>query len=253
MSNDDGRKSGSKSIGGSPRSSPDTAFGPAADFYEFGPFRLEPNERRLLRGDEIVALTPRAFDTLHLLVRNNGHLLAKDDLIRMLWPDTFVEEGSLSNNIFLLRKALGDDPEYIETVPRRGYRFVATVRRVSNGVPPSTETSQEDRSGIADTISTGRPSGQAESAIPSRARTLGLTLAIVLVLSGAFGWKTFRILTLTTDHNRMQTMMDALRRLHVARSPGAQLFYFATRDDLRTIDPLAIRWCDGNGGDARLV
>jgi TolB-like protein/DNA-binding winged helix-turn-helix (wHTH) protein len=192
MSNDDGRKSGSKSIGGSPRSSPDTAFGPAADFYEFGPFRLEPNERRLLRGDEIVALTPRAFDTLHLLVRNNGHLLAKDDLIRMLWPDTFVEEGSLSNNIFLLRKALGDDPEYIETVPRRGYRFVATVRRVSNGVPPSTETSQEDRSGIADTISTGRPSGQAESAIPSRARTLGLTLAIVLVLSGAFGWKTFR-------------------------------------------------------------
>jgi TolB-like protein/DNA-binding winged helix-turn-helix (wHTH) protein len=176
-----------------PRSSPrETAICDTQTLYEFGPFRLEPGERRLLRGDEIVALTPRAFDTLHLLVRNSGHLLTKDDLIRMLWPDTFVEEGSLSNNIFLLRKALGDDPEYIETVPRRGYRFVATVRRVPNGVPPFTETSQGERSGIADTISTGRLSGQAGSAIPFRARTLGLALAIVLVLSGALGWKTFR-------------------------------------------------------------
>jgi hypothetical protein len=68
-----------------------------------------------------------------------------------------------------------------------------------------------------------------------------------------FGWKTFRILTVTTDDNRMQTMMNALRRLHVARSPGAQLFYFATRDDLRAIDPLTMPWCDGNGHDARLI
>jgi eukaryotic-like serine/threonine-protein kinase len=99
------------------------------EFYEFGPFRLEPNERKLLRGNEIVVLTPKAFDTLLLLVRNSGHLLEKDELINMLWPDTFVEEGSLSNNIFLLRKALGEDPAFIETVPRRGYRFIGPLKR----------------------------------------------------------------------------------------------------------------------------
>jgi DNA-binding Lrp family transcriptional regulator len=68
-----------------------------------------------------------------------------------------------------------------------------------------------------------------------------------------FAWKTFRVLTITTDDKRMQTMMNALRRLRVARSPGAQLFYFATRYDLRAIDPLTMRWCDGNGYDTRLI
>jgi TolB-like protein/DNA-binding winged helix-turn-helix (wHTH) protein/Tfp pilus assembly protein PilF len=100
------------------------------EFYEFGHFRLDPAERKLLRGNEIVALTPKTFDTLVILVRNSGHLLERDDLVKMLWPDSFVEEGSLSNNVFLLRKALGEDPAYIETVPRRGYRFVGAVRQL---------------------------------------------------------------------------------------------------------------------------
>ena len=96
--------------------------------YEFGPYRLDPSEHKLLRNNEIVEVPPKAFDTLVLMVRNSGHLMEKDELIRTLWPDSFVEEGSLSNNIFLLRKALGEDPQYIETVPKRGYRFVGTVR-----------------------------------------------------------------------------------------------------------------------------
>ena len=96
--------------------------------YEFGPYLLDPSERKLCRGDEIVALPPKAFDTLVLMVRNSGRLMEKDELIRMLWPDSFVEDGSLSNNIFVLRKALGEDPRYIETVPKRGYRFVGAVR-----------------------------------------------------------------------------------------------------------------------------
>jgi DNA-binding winged helix-turn-helix (wHTH) protein len=116
--------------------------------YEFGPFRLDPAERKLLRGNEIVALTPKAFDTLHLLVKNSGHLLEKDHLIAMLWPDTFVEEGSLSNNIFLLRKALGEDPPYIETVPRRGYRFIGTViGGARNGTEPTALTEQKPDAG----------------------------------------------------------------------------------------------------------
>jgi Tol biopolymer transport system component/DNA-binding winged helix-turn-helix (wHTH) protein len=104
------------------------------ELYEFGPFRLEPAERKLFRGSEVVVLTPKAFDMLVLLVRNSGHLLEKEELMRVLWPDSFVEEGNLSNNIFLLRKALGEDPPYIETVPKRGYRFIAQVQ-TSNGLP----------------------------------------------------------------------------------------------------------------------
>jgi TolB-like protein/DNA-binding winged helix-turn-helix (wHTH) protein/Flp pilus assembly protein TadD len=104
--------------------------------YEFGAYRLDPAERKLMRGNEIVALTPKAFDTLLLLVRNSGHLMEKEELIGMLWPDTFVEEGSLSNNIFLLRKALGEDPAFIETVPRRGYRFICAVRQFPSSESP---------------------------------------------------------------------------------------------------------------------
>ena len=112
----------------------------APQIYEFGGFRLEPAERKLVRGDEIVVLTPKAFDTLVLLVRNSGHLLEKEELISKLWPDSFVEEGSLTNNIFLLRKALGEDPAFIETVPRRGYRFVGAVRQL-----PLIESSHSQR------------------------------------------------------------------------------------------------------------
>ena len=105
----------------------------ADHFFEFGPFRLNPQERLLLRDGVTVPLTPKAFDTLLMLTQNSGHMLEKGELLKGVWPDTFVEEATLAQNIFLLRKALGDDKNgnrYIETVPKRGYRFVATVREV---------------------------------------------------------------------------------------------------------------------------
>src|SRR6266849_4596316 len=100
--------------------------------YEFGPFRLDPTEHTLLRGDQVVALTPKAFETLALLVRSRGHLVRKEELIERVWRDTIVEEGNLNVIIHTLRKALGDDPRehrYIETVAKCGYRFVADVRK----------------------------------------------------------------------------------------------------------------------------
>jgi TolB-like protein/DNA-binding winged helix-turn-helix (wHTH) protein/Flp pilus assembly protein TadD len=124
-----GRRAASEGPGDSPSPARETPSRETPRLYEFGPFRLDPTERKLLGSNEIIALTPKAFDTLLLLVRNSGHLLEKDELIRTLWPNTFVEEGSLSNNIFLLRKALGEDPAFIETVPRRGYRFIGAVRQ----------------------------------------------------------------------------------------------------------------------------
>jgi eukaryotic-like serine/threonine-protein kinase len=101
--------------------------------YEFGPFRLDVSERLLLRAGETVAVTPKAFDLLLVLVERHGHLLEKDELLKLVWPDTFVEEANLSYNISLIRKALGegeDGQRYIETVPKRGYRFVAGVREI---------------------------------------------------------------------------------------------------------------------------
>jgi DNA-binding winged helix-turn-helix (wHTH) protein/tetratricopeptide (TPR) repeat protein len=99
--------------------------------YEFGPFRLDPSERTLRRGGEAVALTPKVFDILLMLVRSGGRALEKEDFMREIWPDSFVEEGNLNRNISTLRRALGDGlggQRFIETIPKRGYRFVAEVR-----------------------------------------------------------------------------------------------------------------------------
>jgi DNA-binding response OmpR family regulator len=85
---------------------------PAGHFYEFGPFRLDPVERLLLRQDTPVMLTPKVFDILLLLVRNGGRALEKEDFMREIWPDSFVEEGNLNRNISTLRKALGDAQGY---------------------------------------------------------------------------------------------------------------------------------------------
>jgi DNA-binding winged helix-turn-helix (wHTH) protein len=102
--------------------------------YEFGRFRVKSDERVLLRGQDLVSLTPKAFDILLALLENDGRIVPKDDLMKKVWPNTFVEEGNLTQNVSLLRKALGESangPQFIETVPRRGYRFVAPVNKTN--------------------------------------------------------------------------------------------------------------------------
>src|SRR4030095_10151745 len=106
--------------------------------YEFGPFRIDPAERLLMRNGTPLPLTPKAFDTLLMLVQNSGHVLTKEKLMREVWPDTYVEEANLTQNVFTLRKVMGesvDGRQYIETVPRLGYRFTATVREVRSEGP----------------------------------------------------------------------------------------------------------------------
>jgi DNA-binding winged helix-turn-helix (wHTH) protein/TolB-like protein/Flp pilus assembly protein TadD len=102
-------------------------------FYEFGEFRLEPDERQLLRAGEVVPLKPKAFDLLLVLVSDSGHLVSKEELLNKVWHDSNVEEANISHNIYKLREALGDGrngEKYIENIPRRGYRFVAQVTEV---------------------------------------------------------------------------------------------------------------------------
>ena len=108
---------------------------PTQQPYSFGPFVLDPVEKRLLLDGNPVPLPPKALDTLIALVENRGHVMEKCALLERIWPNTFVEEATLTQNIFTLRKALGDSPdghEYIETVPKRGYRFVAPIRLVEH-------------------------------------------------------------------------------------------------------------------------
>jgi eukaryotic-like serine/threonine-protein kinase len=106
--------------------------------YEFGPFRLDVDERLLMRDGRMTPLPPKVFDTLLVLVENSGRVVSKDELMQSLWPDTFVEESNLTQNISQLRRALGDGAagaQYIETIPKRGYRFVAGVQSLAvNGV-----------------------------------------------------------------------------------------------------------------------
>src|SRR5215471_16869725 len=103
--------------------------------YEFGPFCLDPSEGHLLREGKAVSLTPKAFEALVLLVERHGHLIEKEELLKTLWPDTFVEEANLAHHVWRLRKILEDSKDgerYIETIPKRGYRFIGPVKAVDN-------------------------------------------------------------------------------------------------------------------------
>ncbi len=108
--------------------------------YEFGPFRYDAQQRLLFRNGELVPLSPKALDTLHVLLERRGDVVEKSELMRLVWPDTNVEDVGLARNVSLLRKALCDESEecpYIETIPRRGYRFVAQAATSgTNGTPP---------------------------------------------------------------------------------------------------------------------
>ena len=185
-------------------------------YYEFGPFRLDLRERLLLRGGEPVALTPKAFNVLAVLVRRSGSLVEKDELLTEVWPDTIVEESSLSQKIYQLRKLLDDgsgEDRYIQTVPRHGYRFVAEVREVK----PHPVEAPENRSGtsqidsreieytrarivVEDEFLDDTPqqpnrliAPASQSSVVSRRQwqlILGVSLVLILTVAGYWTWRT---------------------------------------------------------------
>jgi DNA-binding winged helix-turn-helix (wHTH) protein len=119
--------------------------------YELLGFQLDVGQRVLIRDGNLIALTPKAFDVLLFLIQNRGRILEKDELMKAIWPESFVEEGNLSQNIFVLRKILDDHQNgdsVIQTIPRRGYKFVATVNQV-DAKPPQNVVKEEDKSSQA--------------------------------------------------------------------------------------------------------
>jgi DNA-binding winged helix-turn-helix (wHTH) protein len=138
--------------------------------YEFGPFRLHVMKRLLVRGGEVVPVTSKVFDLLLLLVEHGGRVLHKDELIAALWPDTVVEENNLTQQISVLRKALGEsarEHRFVVTVPGRGYSFVANVREVCDE-PPGLILEQRARSLI--TINVEEEGGERGWALPAVGR-----------------------------------------------------------------------------------
>jgi DNA-binding winged helix-turn-helix (wHTH) protein len=160
--------------------------------YEFGRFRLKVAERVLLREGELVPLTPKVFDILVTLVENGGQVVAKDDLMRRVWPNTFVEEGNLTQNISLLRKALGETPggvQFIETVPRRGYRFVAETSEVWGDQVDDAQTGNGHKQATASSLETStqqdelasNPNSNSQSSASKRTPLFALAAGVVVI------------------------------------------------------------------------
>ncbi|MGA8441089.1 MAG: winged helix-turn-helix domain-containing protein [Candidatus Sulfotelmatobacter sp.] len=204
--------------------------GPGKHLYAFESFRLDPQERLLLRNGQPVPLPPRVFDTLLLLVQNSGHLVLKDHLMKALWPDSFVEEVNLSQNVSMLRKALGEkahEQRYITTVPGSGYRFSANVRELVENFEEQTElvvssyarsrmVIEQEEGGFAEaaiSIPTVNPQSKGSAADAMQVRTakaviplFALVLLAVIVTAAVFlglnvrGWRD-RLLVRDTDRH----------------------------------------------------
>jgi TolB-like protein/DNA-binding winged helix-turn-helix (wHTH) protein/Tfp pilus assembly protein PilF len=159
---------------------------PAKQFYDFAPFRLDVTEGVLLRDGKTVSITPKAFELLRVLVENHGHILSKEDLLRQVWPETFVEEGNLSFNISQLRKALGQKENgvtYIETIPKRGYRFAAPVTVVNGGGLPAAVAAKAAPAPLQEVLPEESAAvGMRQLRVPIQRRPLVLALVVLVAL-----------------------------------------------------------------------
>jgi Tol biopolymer transport system component/DNA-binding winged helix-turn-helix (wHTH) protein len=198
--------------------------------YKFGSFSIDKQNRLLLKDERPVQLKPKVFDTLLVLVEGKGNVLTKDDLMDKIWAETAVEENNLQQNISILRKILGDTEDgvqYIETIPRRGYRFAATVEEIADDealiverrtrskitidTKPNTLTAEKTVSALAaepvtvtqnqtyiDAVTTTVP----ETRTQVRARVLAASAAVVVMLMAVVAWRTVPQLFNTPKHNR---------------------------------------------------
>lgn len=185
--------------------------------FEFGPFRLDPQERQLLCGSETVALTPKAFDVLAFLLENENRLVSKNELLAHVWPNTFVEESTLSQNIFTLRKILSEHSNgqhFIETVPRHGYRLTCPVTR----------------SGRPDANAAASPNTESRKSAASRRVWLA---GAVMIAFAATVWTAYRWSSLRPGIKQLTKLtFDSQLNSNPAISPDGRFIVYATsRDD----------------------
>ena len=203
-----------------------------SQLYEFGPFHLDVSERLLMRGERVVPLSPKVFDTLLVLVENSGRILGKDELMQAIWPDTFVEESNLTQNISQIRRALGEGA-YIETIPRRGYRFIFQVQVIrregqsSNGHGPT-------RLEVADL----EPAAVAPE--PVRPKAVGVMKWVIRFAIGLFLVTALLFVAMRVRPTRARTAFGEIvpaklgvsgRAPHAAVSRDGRYLAYVTQDD----------------------
>lgn len=202
------------------------------EIYEFGEFRLESAERRLLRAGEPISLTSKAFEILLALVQNSGHVIGKDDLMKQVWADTVVEEINLARNIWTLRKALGEgkgEHAYIETVPKVGYRFCAPVTQFADEVTPLVIQRRIRAQIVHEEVELPEAAGQLTAGKPRRGRwaALGLLLLIALTTTIIVGWGRMRATPPTNSENGFRRLTDGRQDDNMAYWTDAGEIYFS--------------------------
>lgn len=214
--------------------------------YQFGVFAVDTDQRVLLREGKPVPLAPKVFETLLMLVENSGRIVSKDELMNRLWPDTFVEDANLTFNIQQLRRTLGDNarrPIYVETIARRGYRFIAAVTDIPSDrgtdrepgvrlespdgqatekqerredIPAPNLHQQKDHSDSAVSLATGA-SGGAGSPVNKGTFALAATLAVVMAASGLVYLKFSDLSTRNPNENKSVDSASSVSRLRLEK------------------------------------
>ena len=205
--------------------------------YEFERFRLDPTQHLLLNDGKPVSLTPKAFELLTILLENSGRLLTKDELMRKLWPDSFVEEANLTVNISALRKALGDSQDgqqFIETVPKHGYRFSAAVTEVGK------ESESTRRSKIAVLQPMGKPADSTVEVLPmkpgskSRPRMIGIAVLILGIGLAGIGYSAYRHRSTNRPPLEARHRLAILPFQNLRRDPDSDFLGYSLADSVIT-------------------
>jgi TolB-like protein/DNA-binding winged helix-turn-helix (wHTH) protein/Tfp pilus assembly protein PilF len=207
---------------------------------EFGPFRLDPEQRLLLRDQQPILLSPKAFDLLLVLVQRSGKIVLKDDLMKILWPDTFVEESNLGQHIFQIRKALADksqgSPQYIVTVPGRGYRFAEEVRVVDELQIADDDTLIVEHHTRSQVVVDGVALQGPTLALPAGRRAIGRSAAVaviagLMVVAGYFVWRHYRFVN---SANPERIMLAVLPFQNLTGNPDQEYFADGLTEEMIT-------------------
>ena len=233
------------------------------DCYEFGPFRLDSSTRELWRGEEEIALTPKAFELLRVLVTSGGGAIEKQQLLTLVWRDSFVSEDSLTQNIATLRKALGDSadrPQFIVTVPRHGYRFAVPVRILSSAVRVDDRDARDDSEPIDRVEESVQRDPIAPAGSGRRRAWAAVAMAILIVAAALMARVHFRNAATTPDVVRFVvtppqgTSFSASASLLAVSPNGRLLAFLASRPGeprriwIRALDSLTARELPGTDG-----